>query len=780
MDNPSMQQPNNDSDTIVIRDLLRKYIHQWYWFVLSVVLCLIGAMLYLKTQTPKYSVSTKVMIRGDEDSDNAGASALHALGFMSGSRHVQDELQVINSKTLMRQVIQALNIQTSYSKHIGWRYIEEYPNHSIDIVYPELFCDTMLKSVVFDIEKKSKAYEVKLKYGKKKYTYNVATLEQPINTPFGSVYFQVNKLIEKGDEFRIKTSPMPSLVGAYQGSVVASQEKHDESNVIEISTTSPTPKKAMDILDKLVELYNMDAYVDKNMIATATGRFIEERLKLITEELSNVEQDVEDYKKANQLTDIASEASIYLSNSQEYQRQLAELDIQLNLVQYVQDFIQDENNKYAPVPANLGINDVSLQSLLAEYNKDLMNRNRLLRTTNESNPVIQQLEDRLVSMRSNIIGSIYNIKNSISVTKRSVQSRDRQFVERIKNVPTQEREYLEIKRQQQIKENLYMFLYQKREENALTLASTIQPAKTIDKADYNRTPVAPKRTMILLIALLIGLAIPVVVMYLYDLIYDQIVDRREFDRVHAPFAGEISKSKVASRVVVTENRSSSIAELFRLLRTNLNFMLAGNKHPVIVVTSSYTGEGKSFVSINLAASLALMQKRVLLIGLDVRNPKLSNYLELDRVGHFTEYLSGSDFDDEELIYPSNVADNLYVVPAGSVPPNPGELMLSPRLEESISRWREQFDYIIIDSAPVGVVSDTFLLNRISDMTLYISRSKYTPRSAIELINELYDGKKLNNIACVLNDVDRKAVYGGYYYYHGRRRSAGKYYSYIND
>ncbi len=772
MNNNNLGKEQTQNDTIDLREIILKYLHKWYWFVLSVVCCIILAVFYIMRQNPEYSVSATLMLRSDNNSLGGGTQLgmLASLGVVGGDKLAEEELYIINSMSTMRQVIQTLGIQTEYYKKQGMTYKEQYPKPDLSINYPPQFTDTLRYASTISLQKRAKDYKVKVKYAEKRKTkratYYIDDISKPFATFIGDISFTEHVKMEIGDKMRIRTYPMLPLISKYQRGLSARQVKKN-SNVIQISTVSATPRKAMDMITKMIDIYNMDAVIDKNIITSNTGLFIEERLKLITEELTNVELDVEKYKKENQLTDLSAEAKLFLETASDYQKQLAEVETQLNLIEYIKNYVEDDKNRYNLIPANLGVEDASLVRLIQTYNEALLERMKLLRTTNIQNPVITQLEAQLLIMRDNIITSVNSLKDGLTIAKNDILGKDQQFAKRINTVPTQERQYIEIKRQQQIKETLYLFLYQKREENALALASTVQPAKVIDQADMKPEPVAPQKKVILLFAVLMGCCIPVGVTFVYEFFHNTVDDYKEYSkRVKAPVIGQICESKSDDRILVREGNVSPIAELFRLLRTNLNFMLAGKQHPVILITSTMSQEGKSFVAINLASSLALMKKKCVLIGLDIRRPMLSGYLQLSHKGHLTSYLADPSYDLQDIVLPSRIHDCLDVIPAGPVPPNPGELIMSERLDELIATLREKYDYILIDSAPVGMVSDTFLLNRFADATIYISRAGFTPKSATDFINDIHSEGRLNNMACVLNGTPEKTKTGGYGYGYG--------------
>jgi len=749
------------SEDINIRQIIFKYLRMWYWFALSIAFCFAIAYIYLKFKNVQYQVQTTILLRKDQAGGGMlDMSMLEGMGIPgSTSKEVEDEIQVLTSKSIMLKVIQSLNIETEYYIKNGFRYEELYPVTPLKLILPLTFNDTVKNQVEFKIKHNEKGYKVDFKSGKIEETYILTDFNNPINTSLGLMRFRQISEIKVGTSLKIIAYPLRNLTESFCSSIkVASINK--KSNAISVTTVSSNKFKSETILNKLIELYNQDAIIDKNMIASNTADFVQERLKLISADLLNVELSVESYKKKNSLTDISSEATIFLESSSEYNKKLAELETQLNLVSYIETYVKDNKNKYNLVPANLGIEDKSLLELMQEYNKLLLERMKLMRTTNDKNPVITQLEEQLKALRGSVIASIGSIKDGLKIAKNDVIGKDAQFASKIKDVPTQEREFLEIKRQQEIKQKLYLYLLQKREENALSLASTTPSAKTLDAAYTSIMPVAPKRMIIFILALIIGVIIPIGIIYLLEMLNNKISNKKEFKQlVKAPFLGSVVLSKDLERVAVREGKTTPIVEMFRLIRTNLQFMLGGKESPVILVTSSIGGEGKSFTSINMAMSFALLKKKVILVGLDVRKPMLGEYMHISKEKGISVYLSNPEMKSNDIIIPSGFHPFLNVIPAGPIPPNPAELLMSTRLDDLILELKKEYDYIILDSSPVGLVSDTYLLNRLIDNCVFVARQNYTPRDMCDLITDIYKNKRLKNMAVILNGTDEKTGYG---------------------
>lgn len=498
-------------------------------------------------------------------------------------------------------------------------------------------------------------------------------------------------------------------------------------------------------------------------MASNTAAFIEERLGLIEKELSDAEQQVEQYKQTNQLISPEAEAKVWFTESNAYRKEIAEMNTQLNLLKYVEDFISQSEGTDKLIPANLGIADASITELIGRYNGMVLHKMRIQRTASSTNPVIEQLDEQIATMRTALFTSLQSSRNSMQIAMNDIEQRNQSARGALRTTPTVEREYVAISRDKALKEKLYLYLYQKREENALTLASTVMPAKIIDTPKQNPIPVNHKKSIILFVILLFTLAMPIGVMYLYDILNTKIEDEKAFESLlTVPYAGALIQNHHGGHIAIQEGVNSVSAELFRGLRTNLKFLQPdGVQHPVIAVTSAINGEGKSYVATNLAISLALINKKVVLIGLDIRKPRLAEYFGIQQKGCLTSYLSDESYTIEDTIVPSGQHPNLDLIPAGVVPPNPSELILSERLDALVDELRKRYDYIILDTAPTALVSDTFMVDRLSDMTLFVSRYQYSTTEQVEFLNRIVEQKRLKHIAAVLNGVKHAKVGYGY-------------------
>ena len=549
------------------------------------------------------------------------------------------------------------------------------------------------------------------------------------------------------------------------------------TSVAVISLKNSSLQCGQDFINQLLEMYNRNTNNDKNEIAQKTAEFIDERISIISKELGSTEADLETFKRDAGITDLTSEAQIALAGNAEYEKKSVENRTQISLVNDLRKYLK--GNEYEVLPSNVGLQDAALIGAIERYNEMLVERKRLLRTSTENNPTIVNLDTSIRAMKANVQATLEGTLQGLMITKSNLDREASRYSRRISNAPGQERAYVSIARQQEIKAGLYLMLLQKREENAIALAATANNAKIIDEAIADDTPVSPKRSMIYLIALVLGVGIPVGIIYLIELTKFKIEGRADVEKLTSvPIIGDIpltdEKNDKNGSIAVFENKNNLMSETFRNIRTNLQFML-DNDQKVILVTSTVSGEGKSFVSANLAISLSLLGKKVVIVGLDIRKPGLNKVFQLsNREKGITQYLSNPETDLMELVQPSDINKNLYILLGGTVPPNPTELLARNGLDKAIETLKKHFDYVIMDTAPIGMVTDTLLIGRVADLSVYVCRADYTHKAEYTLINELSIEKKLPNLCTVINGVDLKKRKYGYYYGYGKY---GKYYGY---
>ena len=753
----------NQTNEIDVRKIVRVVLEHWWWFGIGVACFLVLGMAYYLRKSPTWMTDASIVLRqGGEGGLGDQLDGLALLG-LGGNSAAEDEVVVLSSRGLLTQSIDALNLwEATYVKE-GLRWKGEFRHPALTVDYLSLPEKSQLRPLVIKVHPTKTGYKVRVKRGMfKRVSKRVKDLSEPIETSIGTFCIHANRPLSRDTVYKVIHMRHEFVVADYKEMISVALHKK-ESNIIGLSMRSDMPERDKALLHQMIEQYNMNAIVDKNMLASNTAAFIEERLNIITAELSEAEKAVSSYKERNSIADIEEQAKLFLTASSEEQRELAEVETQLSLVDYIDEFLRDETKRNNLIPSNIGITDASLGEGLSEYNSVLLQRMRIQRTATESNPVIEQMNAQLTSMRQNILASITSVRESLRIRQRALQAQDSKFNRQIKSAPEQEREYVRVVRDQKIKESLYLFLYEKREENALMLAATTLPAKILDIPQTDVRSNQPKLKILLFVCLLLGILFPAGILYLYLLFNDCIDDTKEYERrVKAPMLGQIVENSRKAHIAIREGESTVSAELFRLIRTNLRYVIPPEvKSPVLLVTSCINGEGKSYISCNTALSLALLGKKVVLVGLDIRKPMLAIYFNLKQRGHLTDYLAEPSVTIDDIIVPSGEHANLDLIPCGTIPPNPAELLQTKRLDELFAELRKRYDYIIVDTAPVALVSDTYLLDRVADMTIFVSRFKYTPTEMIDYINQTIEQKRLHNIACVLNGT--KSTRAGYGY-----------------
>ena len=755
-----MEQNNNNE--IDVRKIVRIVMEKWYWFAISVVFFVLLGVAYFLRKSPQWTTDASIMIRQKDGglADQLGSLAMFGLG---GSTAVEDEVVVLTSRGLMTQALDALNLWEASFVKDGIRWSGEFRNPALTIDYLELSERGEERPFIVYVKPTKKGYKVRVKSGFfHRSSTKVASLNEPVETLAGTLLIHPNRELSRDTTYRVIHKRPELVVAGFRKMLMVSLHKK-ESNIINLSMKSPMPDRDRALLHQLIEQYNLNAIVDKNMLASNTGAFIEERMNIITAELSEAEKTVSQYKEKNKIANIETQARLILEANSVEQQALAEIETQLNLVDYIDEFMHNESKQGSLIPANIGITDAALGSSLSQYNSIMLQRMRIQRTATANNPVLEQMDAQLASMRQNIIATIASVRESLRIRKRDLQAQDSKFNRQIQNAPEQEREYVRIVRDQKIKEQLYLFLYKKREENALMLAATTIPAKVVDVPQCDVRSRSPKLKNLLVLCFMLGLMFPAALLYIYTLLNDKIDDVKDYERrVKAPMLGEIVQNSRHAHIAIREGESTVSAELFRLMRTNLRFVISSEvKSPVILVTSCINGEGKSYISCNIALSLAILGKKVALVGMDIRKPMIAQYFGLSQRGHLTDYLAEPSVTIDDIIVPSGEHKNLDLLPCGTIPPNPAELLQSKRVEELFAELRKRYDYIIVDTAPLALVSDTYLLDRIADLTILVSRFKYTPMEMVDYLNRIVEQDRMHHVACVLNGTKSSRTGYGY-------------------
>ena len=704
-------------------------------------------------------------------------------GFVSSSGNVDNEIEVLRSKSLSEEVVNNLGLFVTYMDE------DELPKKELYQTSPVLVSLTPQEAdklpgrmeVAMTLQPTG-VMDVQMKVGDKEYRKEFEKLPAVFPTDEGTVAFFVNndtlsavrpESVTKERHITAFINRPFSVAKGYASSLsIAPTSK--TTSVVVISLKNTNPRRGRDFINKLLEMYNINANNDKNEVAQKTAEFIDARIGIISKELGSTEQDLENFKRTAGITDLSSEAQIALTGNAEYEKKRVENQTQINLIVDLQKYLQ--GSEYEVLPANVGLQDGGLVGAISRYNEILIERNRLLRTSTESNPAIVNLNTSIRAMRSNVQATLDATLKGLQITKADLDREASRYSRRISDAPTQERQFVSIARQQEIKAGLYLMLLQKREENAITLAATANNAQIIDAAIADDNPVSPKRMMVYLVALFFGMGIPVGIIYLIGLTKFKIEGRADIEKLTSlPVVGDIPLADEKSgSIAVFENQNNLMSETFRNVRTNLQFMLERDKN-VILVTSTISGEGKSFISANLAVSLSLLGKKVVIVGLDIRKPGLNKVFNIPQKDHgITQFLTNPSMNLMDLVQPSDINRNLFILPGGAVPPNPTELLARDGLEKAIETLKTNFDYVILDTAPVGMVTDTLLIGRTADLSVYVCRADYTRKAEFTLVNELSENKKLPNLCVAINGLDLQKKKYGYYYGYGKY---GKYYGY---
>ena len=781
-------------EKIDIQELLFKYIIHWPWFVGAVLICLVGAWIYLRMATPIYNISATVLIKDDKKGGAAGMiTGLENLGLdglVSSSQNIDNEVEVLRSKTIAKEVVEQLGLYVSYTDE------DEFPSKNIYKTSPVIVsltpqeAEKLSAPMVVEMALYTQGgLDVNVAVGDNEYKKHFEKLPAvfPMNEGTLAFFQSPDSLSLKKDTIEDSSTRSVRHITATINSPMRVARAYCENLSIEptskttsvavISLKNSSLQRGQDFINQLLEMYNRNTNNDKNEIAQKTAEFIDERINIISKELGSTEANLENFKRNAGITDLSSEAQIALTGNAEYEKKRVEIRTQISLIEDLRKYIR--GNEYEVLPSNVGLQDVALVATIERYNEMLVERKRLLRTSTENNPTIINLDTSIRAMKLNVQATLDGTLQGMLITKADLDREASRFSRRISDAPGQERQFVSIARQQEIKAGLYLMLLQKREENAIALAATANNAKIIDEAIADDIPVSPKRRMIYLIALVLGVGIPVGIIYLIGLTKFKLEGRADVEKLTTiPIVGDIpltdEKNEKDGSIAVFENQNNLMSETFRNIRTNLQFMLQNDKK-VILVTSTVSGEGKSFISANLAISLSLLGKKVVIVGLDIRKPGLNKVFRLStKEKGITLYLANPETDLMSLVQPSDINQNLYILPGGTVPPNPTELLARDGLDKAIEILKKNFDYVILDTAPVGMVTDTLLIGRVADLSVYVCRADYTHKVEYTLINELAEEKKLPNLCTVINGVDLKRRKYGYYYGYGKY---GKYYGY---
>ena len=798
LENYSEVAEQEEQSSFSFQSIFAMLVLNWQWFLLSLFICLCAALLYLRYVEPVYEMSARILIKDDNSRARSRSSSMLAnmqdFGIVSNSAGIQNEIEILESKILAREAVKDLKLYVEYRSvgRITKPLVYDKQPVSVDLDPTHLAqMDSYLlegaKTIRLNLRRKDGNYVITgetLLNGKpqSRIERKFNTLPSAVNTKFGVLTFTKhgNSPMEDDAEYIITIAP-PMLVATRYVNSMSVEPTSKLTSIAELTLRNNNPKRGIDFLKQLAICYNRQANADKNEIALKTEEFINGRLAKIDSELGSTEDALESYKRRNSVTQLNMDASQSLQMSTQYATKLSEANAQIQLLDYLREFVDNPANQYKIIPSNVGMSDHASISLIASYNQTVQDRNRFLKAASEHAPQVQTLTATLDELQSSIRQALLQARRTADIQRQSVQSEYSKYQSRVNSTPEQERILTQIGRQQEVKSGLYLMLLQKREENSISLAATADKGKLIDEPS-SRGKVSPKKAIILLAAAVLGIGIPFLILYLLQLLSYKIEGHDDVVRltripVIADVAVASESAKTAAGIVVHENKNEQIDEIFRAMRTNIQFMLQGDQK-VILFTSSSSGEGKTFNAANIAVSFALLGKKTILCGLDIRKPALGRLFDIkDRQRGITTLLTKNHVTESELqeqISASGVNPNLDLLLAGPTPPNPTELLARETFSEIIDLLRKDYDYIIFDTAPVGLVTDTLQIGRNADVTVFVCRADYTPKSSFGVINSIVDEKKLPNPCIVLNGVDMSKKKYGYYYGYGKYGKYARY------
>ncbi len=764
-----------------LKRMLSGFVKKWKWFVLSIILCVIIANIYLHYAQRVYNVNATALIRETEPKTGQSMAAMSAnlpgALFTNPANSISDEIEIMRSTSVVKNAIIDIGAYVTYRTKEGISTRDLYDESPVIIKMEEKDLNKIKSPLSLEIKQNDNSrMEVETDIQGEKTKNILTSLPAMIQTSAGSVIIGLRPNVPPVPSGVIlaEINPPTVLANSYLENLTISK-KENTISVVNINFKTTHKKRGEDFVNAFIKMYNQTANNDKNMIAQKTADFINERIGIIGSGLGSTETALENTKRSAGLTNMTDLQSVVADNV-DVEKQRVLINTQLQLTQYLKEYVNSSQNNGQVIPANIGIENGTLTTLISRYNEQLLSRNRYLESSTAENPIVIRKTEELKTLKENILASINNVHQSLLISKRDMDAQAGKLAGKISRAPTHERVLTDISRQQEIKSSLYLMLLQKREENNITLASTADNARVIDPATVNEVPITPNNSMVRLLAIIIGIILPILIIMLSNFFKSKIETYEEVESLtKLPIIGNVPAKEKAedSEIGVQGNNNVAMSEAFREIRTNLRFILNQNRDKVILVTSTLLEEGKTFVASNLALSLASLGKKVLLIGMDIRNPQLANVFGLDKdTPGLTELLLSNDVNYEHLLCSTVHSENLSILQAGAIPPNPTELLELPVLRKIIENAKQEFDYIVLDSAPVGVLVDAIVISDVADATLYVCRVNHTKKEDFLLVNKLNNQHKLPKIAIIINGLDVKKEYS-YTYNYGKKRKKKK-------
>ncbi len=789
------EKKEEESSSFNFETIYTAFILNWKWFLLSVIICVCIGLLYVRYKIPVYNITAKLLIKDDENQGNSFSQTLEditSLGIISNSYGTENEMEILTSSTIAEEAVRDLKIYVNYYKQENFKKTLLYGKNPINVDMDEEHLNKLSKPIEMKITRKKDYYLIKGSFyipvseikseGPFKFEKQVTDIPASITTRVGKILLTNNGdyKMEEGDILAIELNSPRGTSFRYVDALTVDQTSKT-SSVLTMDLKNQGIRRGMDYLRQLVICYNRQANIDKNELAISTEKFINDRLEKIDIELGSTDNELEKYKRQNNLMELQLNATAASANTSTYEQKLTDAETQLSLISSLIQFANRPGNKHQVLPSNVGLKDESSTSLINEYNKTALERNRLLNTASETSPVVSELTSQLDNMQASIMQALEQARKNLEIERDAIKKQLSQYNNDVTRVPEQERILTQIGRQQEVRSGLYLMLLQKREENSISLAATADKGKLIENPKFDKK-VSPRGMIILFALFILGLAIPAGCIYVINFFRYKIEGHDDVAALtKLPIIADIvtasETAKTKADIVVHENENNQMEEIFRSMRTNIQFMLKDNEN-VILFTSSTSGEGKTFTAANLAVSFALLGKKVILVGLDIRKPRLAELFDINNHHNgITVLLTRDHLDWENVkaqIVPSEINDNLDLLMAGPIPPNPAELVSRQSLREVIQILKENYDYVLIDTAPVGLVTDTLQIAKNADITVYLCRADFTPKVNFNMINSLAEEKKLPNLCIAINGIDLSMKKYGYYYGYGKYGKYSRY------